>query len=497
MPIKSASKRRSKGSSSATLDTRNTALVILGATGDLTTRLLMPALFRLHCAGLTPGLRIIGYARPDWTRRRFQGSIRKALKQYAKDYSEEAWSSFAENLDYASGELESADLKKIKDRLPPSVLFYLALPPPLFGTASDALGEAGLSRAPRGGWRRLMVEKPFGTDLETAKALRKQMHGHWAERQVLRIDHFLGKETTQNLLVFRFANRFLEPVWNAHHIEQVQITYAETLGVEQRAGYYDHAGALRDMLQNHLMQLFSLTAIEPPSYWDAEVLRDHKVEVLRSVKRITSRNIRRHAVRGQYAAGKQGRRKLAGYHDESDIPEHSNTETFAALRFEIDNWRWQGVPFYLRSGKRLASNCSEIAVQFRNTPGAVQSSNNWMIFRIKPNQAMKLMVTAKRPGLDMEGHQVELKAPYVREGETEFSAYEQLLMDAIEGDRTHFLRFDEVEWAWRLLDPVLNAWNKGRPDSYEAGSEGPETQARLLDSDHQWRPVRLVAGDHE
>ena len=476
-------------------------LVILGANGDLTKRLLMPALFELHCHGLISELRIIAYAREAGNPERFRKHMHTALKSFASPFDAKKWSSFSPKLDYVRGELNADDLGTLKDKLTPGTLFYLALPPALFGPASQALGEAGFANAPRGGWRRLVVEKPFGTDLASAKKLRTQMHAHWDEKQVLRIDHFLGKETTQNLMVFRFANRFLEPIWNANHVEQVQITYAETLGVEKRAGYYDHAGALRDMLQNHLMQLFSLAAIEPLSAWSADVLRDHKVEVLRSVKPITAQNIEQHAVRGQYRAGTLNRKKMVAYRKEDDIPARSRTETFAALRFEIDNWRWQGVPFYLRSGKRLASNCSEIAVQFKRAPGAVPGAvdapNNWMIFRIKPHQTMNLLANAKLPGLELEAHQVSLSAPYVGDGETEFSAYEQLLMDAIEGDRTHFLRFDEVEWAWRLLDPVLKVWQHGTPDFYAAGSEGPKTQDRLLDAGHHWRPIRLAAGEGE
>ena len=477
----------------------DTTLVILGATGDLTQRLLMPALYRLHRLGLTPELRILGYAMEDWSREHFEEHIHQALKAFAPDYAARHWNRFRKRIDYAGGRLDPADLAAIKDRLTPATLFYMALPPPLFGTAAQALGEAGFATAPRGGWRRLVVEKPFGTDLASAEKLREQMHAHWDESQILRIDHFLGKEATQNLMVFRFANRFLEPVWNARHIAQVQITYAETLGVEKRAGYYDHAGALRDMLQNHLMQLFSLAAIEPPSCWDADVLRDHKVEVLRSVKPITARNVERHAVRGQYRAGKLDGKALPAYRREPGVARGSNTETFAALRLEIDNWRWQGVPFYLRSGKRLASNGSEIAVQFHDVPGplpgGVKADNNWMVFRMKPDQGMHLLANAKLPGLELDGHQVTLSAPYVRDGENEFSAYEQLLMDAIEGDRSHFLRFDEVEWAWRLLDPVLRHWRSGTPDFYAAGSEGPATQQRLLDPGQQWRPIALPDGE--
>ncbi|WP_233840572.1 glucose-6-phosphate dehydrogenase [Dyella sp. 2HG41-7] len=470
-----------------------TTLVILGASGDLTQRLLMPALYRLHALGLTRDLRIVGYAKEPWSRARFEQHIHKALQSFAQDFKPAQWNRFRRQIDYVGGELTADDLRALKDSLSPATLFYLALPPPLFGTAAEALGEAGFAKAPRNGWRRLIVEKPFGTDLASAEALRQAMHAHWEEEQILRIDHFLGKETTQNLMVFRFANRFIEPIWNAQHIEQVQITYAETLGVEKRAAYYDHSGALRDMLQNHLMQLFSLTAMAPLGEWDAEVLRNHKVEVLRSVVPITAATVNAHAVRGQYRAGHLGRKKLIGYRSEPGIPRRSNTETFAALRFEVDNWRWRGVPFYLRSGKRLASNYSEIAVQFREVPGAlpkaIKAGNNWMIFRIRPTEQMDLMVTAKQPGLELSGRPLVLTAPYATPDHREFSAYEQLLMDAIEGDRTHFLRFDEVEWAWRLLTPVLEAWQSGTPDFYAAGSEGPSTQKRLLDPGHVWRPI--------
>ncbi|MGH8280261.1 MAG: glucose-6-phosphate dehydrogenase [Gammaproteobacteria bacterium] len=470
----------------------NTNLVILGATGDLTQRLLMPALYRLYCLGYARGLKITGYSIEGWSRTRFQNHILKALRAFAPDYVATEARRFSAGLDYVSGGLNAKEMAGLSQKIKGAALFYLALPPPLFGTAAVALGQAGLTQSGKD-WRRLVVEKPFGTDLASAEALRKQIHTEWDEQNVLRIDHFLGKETTQNLLVFRFANRFLEPLWNSAHIAQVQIGCPETLGVEHRAAYYDHAGALRDMLQNHLMQLFCYTAMEPPSSWDAEVLRDHKVEVLRAVVPYTAQSVRRFTARGQYAAGHIGRKRVPAYRKEPGIPRTSTTETFAALRFEVNNWRWQGVPFYLRSGKRLVSSQWEIAVQFKQVPDALPGgrtvANNWMIFRMQPNASLNLLATAKKPGAELDAHQVVLTTPYARDPDKEFSAYEQLLLDALSGDRSHFLRFDEVEWAWRLLDPVLKAWRHGQPDPYASGSEGPQSQNRLLAPGHAWRSM--------
>lgn len=474
----------------------DTNLVILGATGDLTQRLLMPALYRLYQSGYTRDLKITGYAIEDWSKEHFRDHIQEALRTFVSDnkIEDKCQTEFCASLDYITGGLEAGQMKEIGRRVKGSILFYLALPPPLFGAAAVALGEAGLAQTSEG-WRRLVVEKPFGTDLASAEMLRKQIHSQWTEENVLRIDHFLGKETTQNLMVFRFANRFLEPLWNSAHIAQVQISCPETLGVEHRAAYYDHAGALRDMLQNHLMQLFCLTAMEPPSSWDAEVLRDHKVEVLRAVVPFSEHTVCSRAARGQYTAGSIDSKNVPAYRQEPGIPVNSTTETFAALRFEINNWRWQGVPFYLRSGKRMASDYSEIAIQFRQVPDALPDGsvapNNWMIFRLQPQESLNLVATAKKPGMEFATHTVVLTAPYAQEGAREFSAYEQLLMDAINGNCSHFLRFDEVEWSWRLLDPVLHAWCTGNPEEYTSGSEGPTSQNQLLTAGHSWRPVRM------
>lgn len=470
----------------------NRTVVILGASGDLTRRLLMPALYRLFVLGHLEKLSLVGYAVEDWSREQFVAHLEDGLQQFARDFDSATWQCLAKQISYCSGDLSAEKLGALKETLAPSAVFYLALPPSLFGPAAQGLGQAGLNQE-IGGYRRLVVEKPFGYDLASAQDLRQRIHSYWQEEQVYRIDHFLGKETTQNLLVFRFANRFMEPLWNAQHIAQIQITFAETLGLEGRWHYYDGAGALRDMLQNHLMQLFTLTALEPPSSLDADILREHKVEVLRSVRPIPAEQVDQFAVRGQYTAGRVNEQPVSGYLQEQNIPPSSHTETFAALKFYLDNWRWKGVPFYLRSGKRMTADYAEVAVQFREVPAHLfdgeQYLCNWLIFRMKPGQSLDLMAWAKRPGLELQTHPVILTAPYDHLGEPEYSAYEQLLLDVLAGDRAHFLRYDEVEWAWQILQPVLDDWRSGQPEAYQAGSEGPVGQARLMETGQTWRPL--------
>ncbi len=465
-------------------------LVLLGATGDLTRRLLFPAIYRLYADGKWTPKHIIGYAKESWSQEQFLAHIEENCKQFVDAFDADVWEQLKASIRYQSGDLSAESLGQLNPLISDAAVFYLGLPPQLFGPAAEGLGQAGLNRG--AGWRRLVIEKPFGWDLASAEALRQSIAPWWDEDQIFRIDHFLGKDTAQNVLVFRFVNRILGSIWDSEHIQQVQITYAETLGVEGRWQYYDKAGALRDMLQNHLLQLFTLVAMEPPGEWDAEDLHNHKAEVLRSVRRISPEQMAEFAVSGQYRQGALADgTAVPGYLEEEGIPPGSMTETFAAIKLYVDNWRWHGVPFYLRSGKRMARDWAEIAVQLRPVPDKLfgEGLADWLVFRIKPDEAIDLVMWAKKPGLGLHTNPVVLTAPYKKAGEIEYSAYEQLLLDVLQGDHSAFPRFDEVEESWRIVDPILTAWSRVSPEPYDAGSEGPEAQARLMDAGMAWRRV--------
>jgi glucose-6-phosphate 1-dehydrogenase len=469
-------------------------LVVLGASGDLAARLLFPALLSLEHRERLEDLRIIGYARQDWSDDQFHENLRAAIDLSGATYDDKYLDRFIDRIEFHGGDLSVESLSVLKDVLDGPAIFYLALPPGVFADAAETISKAGLADETNG-WRRLVIEKPFGVDLESALALNEQLHTYWREDQIFRIDHFLGKETVQNILVFRFANRFIEPVLRADHVDEIQITVAETLGVEGRSRYYDGIGALRDMIQNHLVQMMTFATMEPPALWDAEMLRDHKVEVLKAVRKIDPDA---DAVRGQYTAGLVDGQPRIGYKAEPGVDPKSRTDTFAALRIHLDTWRWEGVPILLRSGKRLAAKAHEVAFRFKEPPTRLfrhtpleHSDPNWLVFRMSPNECTELVVRTKQPGLDLEARESILRAEYTTDDDHEASAYEQLLLEVLEGDHTPFLRFDEVEWSWRIVEPVLEAWKTGAPEDYVAGSDGPAGQHRFLGSGHAWRALNV------
>jgi glucose-6-phosphate 1-dehydrogenase len=480
-------------------------LAIFGAGGNLSQRKLIPALFRLEIANRLPeqmvllGCDIVMRSDEEWLTL-VSGILREV---YAKGIDEVSFKRFCQRWRYFAvppgDDAAYARLQKLLEGnadFPPNVVYYMAVRPADYPTIVEKLGNVGLLKE-KNGWRRVVVEKPFGYDLISAQTLQASLYRHLHEPQIYRIDHYLGKGTVQNVMVFRFANLLLEPLWNHHYIDHVQIMHSETLGIEGRADYYEGAGALRDMIQSHLMQLLALVAMEPPVSLTAEHLRDEKVKVLKAIRPITQNAVHAHAFRGQYSSGVIEGKTVPGYREEKNVASESVTETYAALKLFIDNWRWAGVPFYLRTGKRLAEHSSAICIRFKNPPQDLlrrsrqgPSQPNWIMLGIQPDDCLKMEMQVKVPGLEMQTRTMSLDATYRKESDEEYDAYEGLLLDVMLGDHSLFLRIDEVEAAWRVVDPILKVWSMERDfiNTYQAGTWGPRGTYRLFDRDDQfWR----------
>jgi len=488
------------------------AVVIFGASGDLAKRKLIPALYRLVQERLLPAeFAIVGLGRTAMSDEEFREKMRQAVLEFSesKSIDEEVWQSFAAGMQFLPSDIgrpecygELAKRLEEVDRergTQGNRLFYLSVAPEFYAEAVKQLGEAGLTKQDKG-WVRVIIEKPFGTSLESAQDLNQQILRHLEESQIYRIDHYLGKETVQNLLVFRFANGIFEPMWNRQYIDHVQITNAETVGVEGRGGYYEKSGVVRDMIQNHVFQVLSLVAMEPPATLSSEDVRDEKIKAMHSAREFTPARVREECVRGQYGAGAIGGKPVPGYREEQGVAPDSATETYAMITMWFDNWRWSGVPFYIRSGKRLAKRVTEIAIQFREAPhqlfGAAAMehvSPNQLIIRVQPDEGITMRVAAKVPGQVTRIRDVNMDFRYGASFGVQLAeAYERLILDCILGDSTLYARKDMTERGWELVMPVLDEWAAHKPEAdfpnYEAGSWGPESSFALLEArGRRWR----------
>jgi glucose-6-phosphate 1-dehydrogenase len=484
-------------------------MVIFGASGDLTRRKLIPALYDLATQRRLPmEFAVVGVSRTGMTHEDFREKLHDALEEHRSgQVSEDVWESFSKSIFYLPGDSKKPEtyeeLKDFLGRLDDergtegNRIYYLSSSPSLFPTIVEHLGEAGMNREEDGAYARLVVEKPFGRDLRSARELNGDLRRYFEEHQIYRIDHYLGKDTVQNILALRFSNGIFEPIWNQHYVDHVQITVAEEMGVGTRGAFYEEAGALRDIVQNHVMQVLCLTAMEPPVTFDAESVREEKVKVLKAVRPIPEDAVDGYAVRGQYERGWVFGEEVQGYREEEDVAPDSTTETYVALKLFVDNWRWAGAPFYIRAGKRLPKKVTEIAIQFDPTPhtpfarGETQGLEpNVLVIRIQPEEGISLKIGAKVPGSGFEVSSVNMDLLYGTAFLEEApDAYQRLLLDLMLGDPTLFIRADEAEYAWEILEPVMRAWSESREvSSYPAGTWGPEEADELLERDgREWR----------